>query len=84
RIKQIECPVLVIHGKRDSVIPFLHGTTLFREANSPKIKYWVNRANHNDLRQKAGSNYWKALRNLKRVIKLTKEKKTASNVRENP
>ncbi|MEN8128566.1 MAG: alpha/beta hydrolase, partial [Planctomycetota bacterium] len=43
RIKQIECPVLVIHGKRDSVIPFLHGTTLFREANSPKIKYWVNR-----------------------------------------
>ena len=75
RIKNIKCPVLVIHGKKDSVIPILHGATLHREANSPKIKYWIKSAGHNDLLQKAGNNYWKTLRKFENLIKHTKDKK---------
>ncbi|MBO3462429.1 alpha/beta hydrolase [Aetokthonos hydrillicola Thurmond2011] len=48
-IKKIKCPILVIHGKADSIIPFIHGEKLFSSAISPKLHLWVEQANHNDL-----------------------------------
>jgi len=83
RIESITCPVLVIHGKQDSVIPISHGGALYRKAKSPKMKYLVNGADHNDLRQKAGNNYWKTLFKFEKLIKHNKEKKDDSNDRSN-
>jgi len=49
RIHQIHCPILVMHGKLDRVIPFHHGKKLFRMANEPKRFVAFDKAGHNDL-----------------------------------
>lgn len=36
RLKNISCPVLVIHSRQDDLIHFSHGEKLFAKANSPK------------------------------------------------
>jgi fermentation-respiration switch protein FrsA (DUF1100 family) len=61
KIKQVRCPVLVIHGKRDEIIPFSDGEKLFLEANEPKLSYWVEEAAHNNLLRIAANGYEKAL-----------------------
>jgi abhydrolase domain-containing protein 17 len=61
KIKQVRCPVLIIHAKKDEVVPFSHGEKLFLEANEPKASFWVEEAGHNNLLQVAGKNYEKAL-----------------------
>ena len=48
-IKNVKCPVLVMHGTDDSVIPHRHGKELFELANDPKHFIPVEGANHNDL-----------------------------------
>jgi abhydrolase domain-containing protein 17 len=69
KIKQVHCPVLIIHGKRDEVIPFSHGEKLFLEANEPKASYWVEAAGHNNLIQVAEKDYEEALLNFFNFIK---------------
>lgn len=54
RIGQVRCPVLIIHGRQDEVIPFAHGEQLFAAANQPKLNLWVDAAHHNDLPWTAG------------------------------
>jgi alpha-beta hydrolase superfamily lysophospholipase len=68
KIKRIHCPVLVIHGKRDEVIPFRHGEKLFEAANEPKLFWWVEEAGHNNLLETAGSSYEKTLRDFANSI----------------
>ena len=64
KIREIHCPVLVIHGRNDEIIPFWHGEKLFQAANEPKISYWVDGAGHNDLFEVAGDSYGQALKRL--------------------
>jgi hypothetical protein len=49
KIKNVNCPVLVIHGEDDEVIPFWHGEKLFQQANEPKLSLWVDGAGHNNF-----------------------------------
>jgi abhydrolase domain-containing protein 17 len=49
KLKQIHCPLLVLHGTDDDVVPFWHGESLYKEANQPKMQLWVKGAHHNDL-----------------------------------
>jgi fermentation-respiration switch protein FrsA (DUF1100 family) len=58
KIKKVRCPVLVIHGTRDKIVPFRHGLKLFEAANEPKLKFWVDGAGHNDLFWVADAHYW--------------------------
>lgn len=60
-IRNVHCPVLIMHGTIDSVISFEHGKVLFELANEPKTHLWVDGANHNDLEDIAGENYFKTL-----------------------
>ena len=62
RIGHVRCPVLVIHGPNDNVIPFWHGEKLYELANDPKQHYWVQGADHNDLDAVAGPSYGEALK----------------------
>src|SRR3989337_2741413 len=40
-IKQVSpIPILILHGKQDSIVPFHHGDILYREASSPK-DIWI-------------------------------------------
>jgi fermentation-respiration switch protein FrsA (DUF1100 family) len=60
-IPDVHCPVLIIHGTVDSVIPVWHGKELYELANEPKHHLWVDGANHNDLERIAGESYFKTL-----------------------
>jgi hypothetical protein len=68
-IKKVKCPILVIHGKADDVIPFAHGEKLFNAAISPKLYLWVEEANHNDLFWVAEKKYQKALQEFTTLVK---------------
>jgi fermentation-respiration switch protein FrsA (DUF1100 family) len=48
-LRKVRCPVLVIHGTEDRVIPFWHGEALYRKANDPKRKLWLEGVGHNDI-----------------------------------
>ncbi|NEQ74955.1 MAG: alpha/beta hydrolase [Okeania sp. SIO2C9] len=61
KIKNVNCPVLVIHGNSDRVIPFSQGKQLFNTANEPKLSFWVDGAGHIDLLEVAGEKYEKVM-----------------------
>ncbi len=75
KIKNLRCPVLVIHGKHDEVIPFWHGKKLFQEANEPKLAFWVEGAGHNNLFEVAGGRYRQALREFSALIENNEAKR---------
>lgn len=49
RIADIKCPLLVMHGTNDRIIPFSQGKALFDLAREPKTFVPVHYAGHNDL-----------------------------------
>ncbi len=61
KIKDVQCPVLIIHGKKDSLIAFWHGESLFAQANELKNHLWVDEANHNDLFAISKTDYLRAI-----------------------
>ena len=73
KIKQVHCPILVIHGKKDRIVPFWHGEKLFEAANEPKLKFWVDEAGHNDLFWVAGSRYWDITKEFTDVIQTNRQ-----------
>lgn len=68
KIRNIHYPVLVMHGKKDSIMPFWHGQALFKKANPPKMYLWVDGADHNDFFWVASDNYWKAIRDFVMLV----------------
>jgi len=46
-IRQVDCPVLIVHSRDDEMIPFSHGQRLFEAANEPK-KFLEIRGTHNE------------------------------------
>lgn len=57
KIPEMRCPVLIIHGDRDELIPFQEGEKLFNAAPYPKELYIVHGAGHNDVSMTAGAQY---------------------------
>lgn len=72
KIRNVHCPVLVIHGKRDRIISFYHGQTLFAAANEPKVSYWADKAGHNNLTPVAGNDYFEELRKFAELVDRSK------------
>ena len=46
KIKMIKTPILIMHGKKDDVVPFSMGKELFEKANNPKQSYFTNEDDH--------------------------------------
>ena len=61
RITEVDCPVLVIHGLKDEIVPAWHGKQLFAAAEQPKFNLWVERAGHDNIPLAAGNAYWDAI-----------------------
>jgi len=59
-LKQVRCPVLVVHSRDDKTVPFQHGTKLFEAANEPK-EFLAIRGGHNDSFVVNGEDYVRAL-----------------------
>ncbi len=53
RMHEIHTPVLILHGKRDQIVPYDQGVTLFRQAQQPKSFITFEHGSHNDLWDKA-------------------------------
>lgn len=79
KIRQVHCPILVIHGRQDEVIRFWHGTKLFELANEPKMHLWVDGAGHNDLSIVAGNKYQQALLEFRDILEGMRLVSTGAN-----
>jgi fermentation-respiration switch protein FrsA (DUF1100 family) len=56
-IRRAECPVLVIHGTADEIIPFWHGQKLYEAATKQKEHLWIEGGTHYDYVYVAGEEY---------------------------
>ena len=65
RIKNITCPLLVIHGTRDEVVPMQHSVELFEACKSiNKNKYYVDGAGHNNIESVAGKKLFESMQSF--------------------
>src|SRR6476620_45037 len=48
-VRHIHSPILIMHSRADSVIPFWHGQKLFDLANRPKQSFWAVTPDHNEM-----------------------------------
>lgn len=62
KIGEVRCPVFVIHGDHDELIPLREGTLLYEAAAEPKQLWVVPHADHNDVSMIAGPEYGERLR----------------------
>ena len=46
KIKEVSIPVLVMHGKLDTIVPFAMGKKMYELANEPKIFYSQEYGDH--------------------------------------
>lgn len=67
KIARANCPVLVVHGDRDEIIPVAQGRRLFDAAREPKQLRIVEGARHNDLSIVAGHAYFDSLAEFARA-----------------
>jgi fermentation-respiration switch protein FrsA (DUF1100 family) len=49
RIAAVKAPLLIIHGRRDMIVPFKYGEHVFASAQQPKYFHEFPDAGHNDL-----------------------------------
>jgi fermentation-respiration switch protein FrsA (DUF1100 family) len=46
-IREIKCPVLIVHSQEDEIVPFRHGRMLFEAANNPRAFLKIS-GSHNE------------------------------------
>jgi uncharacterized protein len=68
KMSKISCPVLVIHGERDSLIPTRLGRALYEAAREPKEWLAVPGAGHNDVPEVGGREYLRKIDEFLRRI----------------
>lgn len=73
-IRRVHCPVLVIQGKSDEVIPWWHGQRIYELANPPKHFFWIDGAGHNDAFVVAGPKYLQVVNQFAESIAPTQSK----------
>jgi len=69
KIDHINCPILIMHGTRDFIVPFWHGKKLYHKAREPKQYLWVKGAGHNDFIDVAGDAFWQAINKFAENLK---------------
>jgi len=46
KLPNVTSPILILHGKLDTIVPFVMGEKLYRQANKPKFKYFIDNDDH--------------------------------------
>ena len=46
KIKSINSPILVMHGRKDKIVPFYMGKKIYDSANKPKYSYFIDFDEH--------------------------------------
>jgi hypothetical protein len=68
KMPRVRCPVLVMHGTADPLIPLRQGQQLFDAATGPKLSLWVAGARHGDVPISAGPRYAATLRAMLALV----------------
>ena len=63
-------PKLIIHGKKDKIIPFEMGKSLFDASRDPKYFMSIENAGHNDTYVVGGERYFSALMSFIRDFRI--------------
>jgi len=65
-MKYLSCPVFIIHGQRDDIIPFYHGYRLHKALSKSSLwpAYFPSRSGHNDIVETATRAYFGELSNF--------------------
>jgi len=64
KIKNIRAPLLVLHGDRDTIVPFKQGKAVYDAAPEPKRFFTIAGADHNDTYIAGGEDYFRQLRDF--------------------
>jgi fermentation-respiration switch protein FrsA (DUF1100 family) len=59
-VRQVRCPVLVVHSRNDELIPFRHGESIFAAANEPRTLLELH-GSHNDAHVRSEGVYREGL-----------------------
>ncbi|CEL92876.1 unnamed protein product [Vitrella brassicaformis CCMP3155] len=49
KIGKLRCPVYIIHGTKDEIVPYWHGKDLYKQSRHPVEPFWVDGGGHNNL-----------------------------------
>ena len=60
RIRDVKCPIVMLHGTADSIIPYSHGRQLYDLAPNPKWFIPVDDADHTDFIDRMGRSRYEA------------------------
>lgn len=61
KVKNLDVPLLFIHGRDDGVVPYQMSEELYTAANEPKQLLLISEANHNDVAAVGGEKYVRAI-----------------------
>ena len=61
KIAQVNCPILIGHGRLDPIIPFEMGEELAAKAKGPVTTLWIDGAGHNDFFEVGGRRIGEAI-----------------------
>lgn len=61
RIAELDVPLLVVHGKKDRIVPFKQGRAVYDAAPQPKDFLPLPAAGHNDIHTVGGTQYFQQL-----------------------
>lgn len=61
KIRDVHCPVFIIHGLEDREVRIKHGYALFDNAPNPFAPWWVDGCGHNDIESKRAREYFQRL-----------------------
>jgi uncharacterized protein len=69
RIRQLDAPLLVLHGERDDIVPLSHGRALFEAAPGQKRMHVFPGLGHNDLVPLAGGAFAREIASWARELR---------------
>jgi fermentation-respiration switch protein FrsA (DUF1100 family) len=64
KINAVDMPILIMHGKRDIVVPYSHGKAMLKATGSRGEGFFLDEAGHNNFVATAKEAYWDAIATL--------------------
>lgn len=61
KVQNITCPVLVIHGTKDRIIPYAMGVRIYNKIQTKKKLITIAGAGHNNMPSEFTVEYWKPI-----------------------
>ncbi|KEP66159.1 UNVERIFIED_CONTAM: alpha/beta hydrolase, putative [Hammondia hammondi] len=73
KIGKVDCPVFIIHGTKDEIVPVHHGMELYNRCPVSVTPYWVEGGGHNNLELLGRRTFYE---NVARFLKLVRSRES--------